>query len=190
MDGLREFEPFLCATQRSHEFTISADYRHSFSTMSDISQPRVDWIRRRAMLLHRWTLGSLPSSILDAVYAHDLSGLRTLLRDRQPARNRETLLGFQQAVGDNLADVVEVFLEEGIDLNGVEATGFTALISAVRGGQVPMVNRLLVAGADVNVPDAHGATKLAPIRTAATIRATLPWTLPIDVRYSYRLHYH
>ena len=100
------------------------------------------------------------SSILEAVYAHDLPALRALLKNREPARNRETLLGFQEALGDNLADVVEVFLEEGIDLNGVEATGFTALISAVRGGQIPMVNRLLAAGAYVNGPDAHGATPL------------------------------
>lgn len=64
------------------------------------------------------------------------------------------------------AQRVKELLKEGVDPNGRDTNGKTALHCAVGWGGTPKVIRLLVeAGADVNARDAQGN---APLREAAT----------------------
>lgn len=99
--------------------------------------------------------------LLEAAYARDVSKLRVLLRERTAvADHSEAILALGEAACDNHAEVVEILVEEGVDVNGIDPSGLTPLTRAAYGGSVPMVKRLLAAGAAVNLPDSRGMTPL------------------------------
>lgn len=59
-----------------------------------------------------------------------------------------------------LADVVNLLLEAGVEVDITGPDNRTALRAASWAGHADIVHRLLAAGADVNRPDAEGRTPL------------------------------
>ncbi|KAM0328773.1 hypothetical protein ACHAQA_005186 [Verticillium albo-atrum] len=84
------------------------------------------------------------------------------------------------------------FVAQGVNINGQDEAGYTALICATRANQIDAVQYLLSAGAEINVRDSHGGKRkpavfhaaecghvaLAEllITTGADIRGSSPWS--------------
>jgi tankyrase len=99
--------------------------------------------------------------LLQAGYDHELVLIRRLLSERSiPADNETALEGLDVAIGAGLEDVVDVYLNVGLNLNSQSPSGFTALTHAARAGRIRVVHTLLSAGCDVNTADSDGMTPL------------------------------
>ncbi|MDZ4122442.1 MAG: ankyrin repeat domain-containing protein [Candidatus Cloacimonadaceae bacterium] len=71
-----------------------------------------------------------------------------------------TVDAFLEYVGKNNSEVVQRFVDAGIDVNAANAQGDRALIIAAEKGSIKIVNILLKAGANINIGDADGSTAL------------------------------
>ena len=58
---------------------------------------------------------------------------------------------------NNLSDVVESVLSRGVDVDKPDSSGITALISAAVNGFLPILERLIRAGANLDIA-CHGST--------------------------------
>ena len=67
---------------------------------------------------------------------------------------------FVGAAFDGNLNRVTQFVSEGVDVNGLNTNGKTALILASAAGRVDVVNLLLTKGADINAKDREGKTAL------------------------------
>ena len=64
------------------------------------------------------------------------------------------------AISYGHAEIVNVLLNAGANVNAKNNIGYTALEVAIRKGHTEIVNALLKAGADVNAKDSFGMTML------------------------------
>jgi ankyrin repeat protein len=95
------------------------------------------------------------------VYARDLSSLRASLKNRRSTQdNVDACSAFVAAICNGLTEVVDAFVEEGLDLNRRDKSGFTPLIWAVHSGHGEIAKRLLGQGAPVNTADTYSMTPL------------------------------
>jgi ankyrin repeat protein len=70
------------------------------------------------------------------------------------------LAGLRVAIEGDLAEVVEVYLQAGVELNRQDSSGLTPLIVAASAGRIGMVRRLLAAGGSVDFAAFDGMTAL------------------------------
>lgn len=61
-------------------------------------------------------------------------------------------------------DTLGFLMQQGVDVNTVDASGASPLHLAVASGDVKLAKRLIMAGADVNLVDDTGATPLSLVR--------------------------
>jgi ankyrin repeat protein len=95
------------------------------------------------------------------IYSKEFSALRFLLRARSSLQDySEALSALGSAASDNQFDAVQVFLDEGVDLNVQDTSGMTPLVWAAYGGRLEMAKCLVGAGAVVDVPDFENMTPL------------------------------
>ena len=100
--------------------------------------------------------------LFDAVFARDIPRVRALLRQVVgDAEVLEPLSALRAAIDSDLPEIVEVYREEGFDLNRPDMTGWAPLISAASGGRTAIVKQLLATGVcAVDAPDADNMTAL------------------------------
>lgn len=67
---------------------------------------------------------------------------------------------FFLAAGNGNVDEVNARLDIGVEINKVDRTGRTALINAINNGRWPVVETLLLRGADANIVDVWNRTPL------------------------------
>lgn len=77
---------------------------------------------------------------------------------------------FIRVVAASHQPAIDLFFSAGVDVNAVGERGRTALLTAIRVGDWPMVQRLLKSSADVSRADEDGVTPLM----AAAVNAHLP----------------
>ena len=100
--------------------------------------------------------------LFDAVYARDIPRVRALLRQVVGgAEVLEALSALHAAIDSDLPEIVEVYREEGFDLNRPDMTGGAPLVWAAGGGRTAIVKQLLATGVClVDAPDADNMTAL------------------------------
>ena len=71
-----------------------------------------------------------------------------------------TVENFLNAVRENNKKLVELFINDGIDIDNKDKYGITALMLAAEKGYIDIVNFLISNGADVNIQTKAGWTAL------------------------------
>lgn len=74
----------------------------------------------------------------------------------------------QAAARANAVQSIRWLVDHGVDVNAVDAIGFTALFEAARDGQAEAVTALLELGADANLQAGENALSLTALHMAAT----------------------
>lgn len=84
--------------------------------------------------------------------------LQVTFEFKGPITNHQLLLSYAARYGH--ADVIATFLQWGVDPNGIDAHGYTALTIAAANDHADALHTLVCMGADPNGTDAHGGTPL------------------------------
>lgn len=122
----------------------------------------------------RWNRSGVTPSGVAALEGRDLSVRLVLARDADPEPS--ALLGLAAMAGH--AHTIDVLVQAGQDVNGLDARGRTPLQWAVQQGHLGAMLRLVQLGADPTLKDPDGQTALSlavvgsPEVAAALLRAT------------------
>lgn len=107
------------------------------------------------------------NALIDIARAGDLAGVVNLIdstnRIKLHPKNRADLLalGLIEAAVEGHAQIVQLLLEEGANINQRHKyNGETALAIATFNNREKVIEVLLIAGADVNIPNNDGVTPL------------------------------
>jgi ankyrin repeat protein len=97
----------------------------------------------------------------DAVYRAELSVLKALLDEDAADRGPHVIAGpLRTAVASNANDIVDAFLDGGVDPNVRDRDSSTPLMWAAEAGNLRLVNRLLAMGGEPDAVDHVGMTPL------------------------------
>lgn len=112
----------------------------------------------------------LVSSELRAIADRDAQGIMARAQIRRSRAQDQRFQGlFEAAARGDLAQV-ERLIEQGVNVNGLAASGRSPLSVAVQGGKLPIMALLLEAGADPNLADEteDGQAANSPLMEAAS----------------------
>ena len=82
------------------------------------------------------------------------------LLDTKDTQGAESLPPLLEAVRSNRVKVVKLLLEQGVDVNVADASGWTGLFYACNSGHETVLRMLLKAGANASIPTVSGWTPL------------------------------
>lgn len=100
---------------------------------------------------------------LDACRRGDVNDVIQLCQLFPDLINAADVKGFSPliiAVYNNQPEVVDILLQNGADPNAQDLSGNTALMGACFKGYVPLAEKLVAAGTDVNLRNGQGAPAL------------------------------